>query len=562
MSEAVFFVDSAQNLSTMPVMDQVAEKVSRLPHSPGVYIMKGENDVWLYIGKAKDLRRRVASYFREGGDDRYQIRFLVKQIRDLECVVTDTEKEALLLEHTLIQRHQPKYNVFLKDGKTFSRIRIGTDHPFPRIGIVRRVAKDGARYFGPYLSGGVARETVDRVVRLFQLRTCSDREFANRSRPCVEHQIGRCTAPCVKLVSSHHYEEQVRQAIQFVSGRHREIMNEMKIAMAKASNDLQFEEAARLRDAIADIKASCEMQKVMSHRLHDQDVVGWIEESGDVGIQFFSIRDGKLSSSQHFIVKVTEDPMDTVVSCMMQYYHDAGRIPREVIVASGLEQGDTLSQILSERSGKSVTIKVPRRGERFRLVEMAVANARQALELANGKRLQALDLAAALAKELQLPAPPRRIECVDISNLSGKSPYGAMVTFVDGVPEKSGYRLFRIQSAHEPDDYRMMAETLRRRFRRSDWTKPDLLVVDGGKGQLGVAVRALDEVGAMDIPIVAIAKGRQEGEEDKLYLPNRKNPVIFRKGDPLIIFVKRIRDEVHRFGITAHRRGRLKEAGV
>ncbi len=428
----------------------LSKKIQTFPVSPGVYLMKGEKGAVLYVGKAKNLKKRVKSYFGRESKERYQIKFLMEKTRSIDFIETSSEKEALLLEYKLIKEHRPRYNIDQKDSKTFIRIKLGTNHKCPGIWLTRRVRKDGAEYFGPYTSALACRETVEQIIKFFQMRTCSDREFGNRSRPCIEFDIGRCTAPCIGKVSVDEYADQVRRARLFLKGKKKDLVKYLKAQMKKYSEEMSYEKAANFRDLIDDVNVTLEKQKVM-----DAD---------------------------------------------------------EPIPPPDNESEDVFASIVGE----------------------------------------------GLKKKLHLDDIPRSIECVDISNIQGKHASGSLVFFSNGAPDKTRYRHFNITNIDSPNDYAMMYEVLERRLKRSDWSFPDLLIVDGGKGQLAIASQVLKKLGVIKLSVIAIAKDHRSKRGVNIYLPGRSNPVKFKENDPSLLYLVRIRDEVHRFAIAHYRRRHIK----
>jgi excinuclease ABC subunit C len=542
----------------------VEEKIAGLPASPGVYLMKGKEGI-IYIGKAKNLRSRVRSYFLGKGDTRYAVRYLAKKIEDLDYIVTGNEKEALILEDTLLKKHKPRYNIRLKDDKTYVSIKITTNEKFPRILVTRRIKKDGARYFGPYASARMVRDTVKFIRRIFPLCVCTPHEFRNRVRPCLDYQLGICSAPAVGLITEKDYRELVEGAVLFLEGRNRELIKRLKKKMKEASSVRDYEKAAKLRDQIASIEATLEEQKVVSGLLKDQDVFALEEEKKAIVIEALFIREGRLTGARDFPFHRVGLPEGEVLSSFLtQFYRGERFIPDEVLLSAPAEDVSVIKDWLSEKKGKRVTILTPRRGLKLKLVKMAEANAREALakrkEAATGKD----DVIRELKKRLHLKDPPRLIEAFDISNIGGRQAVGAMVTFSDGRPDKSRYRLFRIKTADGPDDYAMMYEVLSRRYASPEGPPlPDLVIVDGGKGQLNVATKVMAELKIKGPGIAALAKERaEEGRAvikgERVYLPNVKDPIWLKEGSGADLLLRRVRDEVHRFAITYHRRLRGK----
>ena len=545
------------------------KKVSRFPSRPGVYLMKDAQGRVLYVGKAKDLRVRVRSYFREGGDGRASIRHLMARTADLDFVVTDSEKEALILENTLIKRHRPRYNVNLRDDKTYLSLRLDVQNPFPRITLVRQVKRDGALYFGPYSSARDLRETVDLLLQIFPLRQCSDRELRSRTRPCLYCQIRGCKAPCCGLVDESAYRKVVEQVVLFLKGRSGELAGHLKKGMAEASGRLDFEEAARLRDRLRAVELTLERQKAVSHEAVDRDVVGLVREGAEAEVVVLVVRSGNLIDRRSYYLADLQTDGEAVLAGFLQQYYRGDRIvPPEVIVGTRLSEEDrpVLEEWLSEKGGRRARLVHAKRGEKAELVRMAEANARELLEERRKTKVGYESALAELQARLSLPRPPRRMECYDISNVQGRHPVGSMVSFQDGFPNKGGYRRFSIRSVEGADDFAMLYEVISRRLGRTGegWERPDLLVVDGGKGQLAMALKALADSGAADVPAVGLAKARAlpgSGEAvdhsaERVFLPERMNPVILPRNSSALFLLQRIRDEAHRFAVTYHRKRR------
>jgi len=549
------------------------ERLKNLPQSPGVYLMKGSKGEVLYIGKAKNIRSRVRSYFRDTSDTRYTIKFLASKVSDIEYLITTNEKEALILEDTLLKKHKPKYNIRLKDDKTYVSIKLTLQEQFPRIFITRQIKKDGSRYFGPYASAQKARETVRFIRQLFPLCTCSPLEFKNRVRPCLDYQLGICSAPCVNFISEAAYKELVDKTILFLEGRSKELLAELKANMLTASDSHEFERAAKLRDQIAAIEATLEEQKVVSGERIDRDIFAHIVSNGDFLIQGLFVRDGRISSARDFFFKSHELPAEEALSSFLAQYYSSDRfIPDEIILPLAVEDKESIEDWLSEKRGKRVTLFIPAKGDRFKLLKMADANAKESIKRRN-EALQGKDaLLDELKKRLHLKKTPKVIEAFDISNISGKLAVGAMVTFEDAKPNKNRYRLYKIKTIKEPDDYGMLKEVLFRRYKKADKELglPDLILMDGGKGQLNIALTVMKELGINDIDIAAIAKEKGQGAGDegqkeqgeKVYRPNVKDPIILKEGSGADLFIREIRDEVHRFAIRYHKklRGKIKSA--
>ncbi|MFQ5585285.1 MAG: excinuclease ABC subunit UvrC [Thermodesulfobacteriota bacterium] len=550
------------------------EKLKALPPLPGVYLMKGRRGEVLYIGKAKNIRSRVRSYFHGTSDTRHTVRFLVSKVADLDFIVTANEKEAFILEDTLLKRYKPRYNIRLKDDKTYVSIKLTLSDTFPRILVTRRVKSDGSRYFGPYASARKVRETIKFIRRLFPLCTCSEAEFNNRVRPCLDYQLGICAAPCVGYLSEERYEELVEATILFLEGKNRRLITLLKGRMREASKSLEFEAAATIRDQIAALEETLREQKVVSHKGIDRDLFALAEESGALLVKVISVRDGRVVGGRDFPFRGREIPLDEFLSSFLsQYYRRDAFIPDEVVVPHAPEGREVIEEWLSDRKGRRVRVVVPRRGERVRLLAMATANAEESLrERGGGEAETNLLLLEALQKRLRLGKLPKVIEAFDISNTGGVLAVGAMVTFRAGEPDKKSYRLFKIRMSDGPDDYGMMYEVMSRRYKKAgrgaggDRGMPDLIIVDGGKGQLNVALRVLEELGIEGVEVAALAKERDNagaggaGKGERIFLPRVKDPVLLREGSKPDLLLRRIRDEVHRFAISYHKR--LRKRGI
>lgn len=533
------------------------QSAKNFPRHPGVYIFRDTRGRPLYIGKAKDLKKRVMSYF-TGRDERPAIAFLLRRASTLDSILTDNEKEALLLENTLIKQFHPRYNIDLRDDKNYVSIRMGTDHSSPGIRLTRKILKDGATYFGPYASAASAREAVDQLIATLGIRSCSDTVFANRVRPCLLYDIGRCTAPCVGKISASAYAERVEEATLFLKGKRQEFIHRLKEKMSMASEKQEYETAAKYRDAVKRLQGSLETQKMVIHGGGDADVIGFVRTQEDAALCLLSIRAGTLLDRQTFHFRsVAGDDEEVLASFVVERYR-ASSIPSFVCLPFTMRAGPAVAHILSDRKGRTVRLCVPRRGLQFQMLKLAQKNAEAMLGNSS--------LLLQLGKRCSVGGAARVIECIDVSNLSGREAVGALVSFVDGNPEKSRYRLYNIRTLATPNDYAMMQEIVMRRFggsasgRHLPLSSPDLLLVDGGKGQLAIVERALEEVGMDTLPVIAIAKSKGKEKLDRVYIPGRKNPLSLRANSPELLLLMRIRDEAHRFGINAHRRQRNKRA--
>jgi excinuclease ABC subunit C len=550
-----------------------AEKLTNLPSRPGVYLMRDERGKVIYVGKAKDLRGRVRAYF-HSPDGRCQVEFLVRRVADIETLVTSNDKEALILENNLIKQYKPRYNIRLKDDKSYLSIKVTTQHAWPRIFTTRKIVKDGNRYFGPFSSAVAARETLDIIEKHFLLRNCTEHNFKNRSRPCLQYQIKRCLAPCVLPVSQEEYRERVRQAILFIEGKQNELLAELKHRMAAKSEALEFEAAAKIRDQIQAVEKTLEKQRMVAHWGSDQDVFGLYREGGFIEVQVLFVRQGKLTGSQSYSLEDLEFPDEEVMGALLtQFYQGQRFIPDEILLPLELEDSEVREEYLRENKGKRVAIFSPQRGDKRELVEMARENARQSFFERHDQEKARERMLQELQSKLRLRNYPQRIECYDISMLHGAHAVGSMVTFVNGEPDKSRYRHYRIRSIDASsggDDFGMMLEVLKRRFTRgkSEEDLPDLVVVDGGRGQLAMALAAMAEVGVKGVEAVGLAKMRVqsapqsaaiERSEERVFLPGQSNPVILKRNSNALFLLQRVRDEAHRFAITHHKKLRSRQ---
>ncbi len=563
------------------VDEHIHEKLGVVPKQPGVYIFKDTKDVVLYIGKAVDLNSRVRAYFTASPDTRPFINFLKPRIKHIEFMLTDTEKEALLLENNLIKKHKPKYNIRLKDDKSYVNIRISADHKFPGIQVLRRPVRDGSLIFGPYASAFAARETVKLITDLFQLRTCTDAELRNRIRPCMKYQIKRCSAPCAGHITQEDYREHVKQAQLFLEGKTRAVINALKAQMKTESGLEHYEKAAQIRDLILNIEKTVEKQKVESSSAVDMDIFTMASEGQTVAVNGLFIRNGQLLNSLNYLFRDTlldkEELMGSVIS---QYYENGHFIPDRICLPFPLTVMNILQSRLSDVKAGTVRIEIPKAGKKLELIGLSEKNAAEYLHLSLQKQATALSAVEALQEILHLKDTPSTIECFDNSNILGTNSVSSMVRFENGVPVKAKYRHYRLREVNRPDDYAMMHEVLSRRFRDKE-DIPSLIIVDGGKGQLSIALDVLKELGIEQPDVIGIAKihrdsptagayGRDEGhtsrasldrvnrEEERIYLPNRKDPINIVQKSEALMLLKRIRDEAHRFAITYHRKLRSK----
>jgi excinuclease ABC subunit C len=554
-------------------MAEIGEKLTNLPSRPGVYLMRDNNGKVIYVGKAKDLRARVRAYFNRA-DERSQIEFLVRRIEDIDTLVTANDKEALILENNLIKQYKPRYNIRLKDDKSYLSIKVTTQHAWPRILATRKIVKDGSRYFGPFSSALAARETIDIIEKHFLLRNCTDHNFQNRSRPCLQYQIKRCMAPCVLPVAADVYREQVRQAMLFIEGRQQELIHDLKQRMQEKSAALEFEAAARIRDQIQAVEKTLERQRMVSHWGVDQDVFGLYREGGFIEVQVLFVRQGKLTGNQSYSLEDLEFPDEEIMGALLtQFYQGHRFIPDEILLPVSLDDGEVREEYLGERKGKKVSVLTPQRGDKRQLVEMAAENARQSFSERHDQEKAREKMLGGLQAQLRLKQYPYRIECFDISTIHGAHAVGSQVTFINGEPDKAKYRHYRIRTIDPTgggDDFGMMLEVLKRRFARGkeEASLPDLIVVDGGRGQLSMALAAMIEVGVSGVDVIGLAKMRVqaaprraeiERSEERIFLPNQSNPVILKRNSNALFLLQRVRDEAHRFAITHHRKLRSRQ---
>ena len=563
----------------MEVSEEIRTQIETLPRRPGVYLMRDVGGTVIYVGKAIDLRSRVRSYFQPSAWENPKVRAIVSDIADLDFIVTDSELEALILEANLIKQHRPRYNVRLKDDKRYPYIQITWAAPFPKVLITRRMEQDGSRYFGPFTSSSAVHQTLDLLRRSFPYLTCNREITGHDERPCLYYDIKLCLGPCIGAVTQEEYRAMIRGLARFLEGRSEQVIADLETRMQTAAVELDFEQAATLRDQLRAVRIVVAHQKIVSAAGTDQDVVAFAREDGDACVQVFFIRGGKLLGREYFVLEGAqdEDERDVMAAFLKQFYEEAAYIPPEVLLPERIEEALIIEQWLRGKRGAKVALRVPRRGQKRELVSLAAENAAETLAALRTqwhadahKHEQAL---AELQEALELPTAPVRIECYDISTTQGTEVVGSMVVFVQGVPRKSAYRRFIVRSVHGQDDYASMREVLQRRFRRwqmatSDgklgnrdikgWAKlPDLLIVDGGKGQLSVAVEVLEEFDLLArVPVAGLAKQREE-----IFVPGRARPILLPRRSQGLFLVQRVRDEAHRFAIT-HHRARRRKAGV
>lgn len=565
-------------------MKSFTERLMVTPTSPGVYLMHDNTGKVLYVGKAVSLRARLLTYFSSKSGLDKKTRNMVSRVADFEFIVTESDSEAVILECNLIKQHKPPYNVRLKDDKSYPFIKIDYSEDFPQVYITRRVSNDGSRYFGPFASAHSVRQTLVLLKKLFPYRSCTKTITGDDTRPCLDYHIHRCVGPCIGAVNRQQYAEVIDQVVMFLEGKADTVSVSIGVQMYEAAEALEFERAAALRDQLKAIERVQESQKVFHPTNESMDVLAVALGSMEAMVQVFFVRKGKLVGRDHFMMAgTTGDGPETILSAFVEQFYDANPyVPPRVVLQHPLDSAEAIQNWLGQKRGGPVVLQVPQRGEKRRLVQMVAENAAQGLEQLKVKRAFEGDIAMVieeLQEALNLPRPPRRIECYDISNIQGSNPVGSMVVFEDGKPRKSHYRRFKIKSVEGVDDYSMMREVLTRRFRRlaksedeSDnndqrfstrdaemqdaWQSvPDLVLIDGGKGHLGSAVQVFLELGIEDIPLSSLAK-----ENEELFVPQTPEPIVLPRTSQALFLVQRLRDEAHRFAITFHRQRRSRGA--
>ena len=536
--------------------ENIREKLALLPDSPGVYIMKDARGRIIYVGKAVVLRNRVRQYFQHNSSHSPKVKAMVSHIADFEFIMTGSEIEALILECNLIKKHHPHYNISLMDDKTYPYVKVTLLEAFPRVFLTHRVTKDGSRYFGPYTDVTAVRESLKLLRKIFPLRTC--RQFPDR--PCLEYHIKRCLAPCVGRITKEEYGEIIREVMLFLEGRTDAVQQELQARMKEAADAYQFERAARLRDQLRAVKKATEKQNIVTGA-GDQDAIGMARSEIGVCVQIFFIRSGKMVGREHFLLEGSEQETDADVlrAFLQQYYHRAAFIPHEVLLPLQTPERELTQAWLEKKKGVKVRIEVPQRGTKHDIVAMAVSNAQKYLsdEAARLKQATAETKGAVLelGRYLGLKTPPWRMECFDISHIQGSETVASMVVFEGGLPKKSDYRRFKIRSTEgKPDDFLSMREVTRRRYGSlAEEEMPDLIVIDGGKGQLSSALEIIRGAGHKDVPVVGLAK-----QFELVFKEGQSDPVVLPRHSQALYLIERIRDEAHRFAITFHRKLRGK----
>jgi len=556
--------------------DAIKRRLRAVPDGPGVYLFRDHRTQVIYVGKALRLRDRLRSYFTPGYAETARVSELVRKIHDFEFVTTANEVEALVLENNLIKNYKPRFNIRLKDDKNYLYLKLPVTEEYPRVHYSRRVLKDGALYFGPYTSAQSLRGTVKSIRQLLPFRTCSD-EIFKQGKVCLDFHIKRCPGPCERRISAEDYKARIHEVALFMEGRSDVLVNELKDRMDRASGRLDFENAARYRDQLQSIERIADRQKVVVQGRDDQDIVAYAHTGDQVFVEVAYIRQGKMVGHDGHALEGAGDATqpELLRGFLLQYYESATHVPRTVIVPGAVEEPELLTSWLTMKRGGPVTIEVPQRGRKRALVTQLAETAAQELEQLRIQidydRSRTEPMLAALAEALDLESPPKRIECYDISNIQGDSAVGAMVVFEDGRPRNDHYRHFKIKFVPGPNDFAMLQEVLRRRLERlessqrredadvvgdrSFTSRPDLILIDGGKGQLSAALEVLESAGYADIPTFALAKEREE-----IFAPGRSEPIVQERNSPGMFLVQRIRDEAHRFAITHHRKVRARKA--
>lgn len=549
--------------------ESIRKRLENLPPDPGVYLMKGPAGEYIYIGKAKSLSDRVRSYFQRGANLTPRIRSMIGNVDDIEFIVTGSELEALILENNLIKKHKPRYNVILRDDKNYPLLRIPIKDDFPRLEVVRRVKRDGALYFGPYVPANALRETLKVIRRVFPLATCKIKIDGKAPAPCIQFQIKRCMAPCTGNQTKEEYHKIVGQVKMFLDGKDKELLRLMKAEMEAASDMLDFEGAARIRDKIFKIEKVLERQRINSTALEDQDVIAFSRDGEYCDVQVMFIRGGMLIGRKDFFLDGVGDTTDQeiIYSIFQQLYSNEIIIPGEILIPVDIQDRDLFEGWLSVQRGKKVRILTPERGKDAGLIKLARENALVALKERMRETAEGMEILAELNKVLGLKRFPHRIEAFDISNTMGSEAVGSLVVWEDNRIKKSAFRKFKIKTVHGADDFAMMEEVISRRFSHSNaeekdeskgWEHPDLIIIDGGKGQLSSALGALEKLGLDDIDIIAMAKAKGE-KDDRVFLPDDRLARLLDQKSRVMHLLQRIRDESHRFAIEYHKNLRGKE---
>ncbi len=538
------------------MQSKIQEQLKLLPTNPGVYLMKNEQAKIIYVGKAINLKNRVKSYFQSSKNHSPKVKSMVEKISDFEYIITANEIEALILECNLIKKYRPKYNISLRDDKTYPYIKVTLNEDYPTVSITRKILKDGAKYFGPYTSAGAVHEVLNLLKKLFQIRSCRQ---MNTKRPCLEFHIKRCLAPCTGRVAKSEYREMIKSLCLFLEGRNEVVLKELTNRMQIAAENFQFELAAKLRDQVLAIEKISAKQNIIIGS-SDQDIIGLARKADEACIQIFFIRSGKMIGRDHFLLNGTEDETDSALlnAFLEQYYNKATFIPKEILLPAEIENEEILSAWLSQKKNAKVSFGLPQRGVKKEMVLMANDNAVVVLEEQMIKNSAGLEQTVGAMKDLgrylRMEKELKRIECFDISHIQGSETVASMVVFSNGAPDKQEYRRYKLKSVEgKPDDFKSMQEVVGRRYRQSDGIMPDLIIIDGGKGQLNSALEIIRALGHYQIPVVGLAK-----QFEYVFLEGQSEPVILPPNSKALYLIQRIRDEAHRFAITYHRKLRHK----
>jgi excinuclease ABC subunit C len=543
------------------------EKLKSIPQSTGVYLLKNEKGRSIYIGKAKNLRSRISSYLNEGeGVQRPQIVYLMQEVVDIDYFVTRNEREALVLENSLIKQKKPKYNIRLRDDKNYLSLRLDPRENYPRLSLTRRVLKDGAIYYGPFASADAIKKSKRLIHKIFPLRDCTDEKFRRHSaRPCLNYYMGLCLGPCAGKSGEEIYKDVVERTRMFLKGEKKQIIKLLKNSMEKASDEMRYEDAASYRNQITLLEKNLDAQMFVTPSTKDKDVVGFYREGQRVEFSILFFRGGSLVDRTTYSFKnALGEDNEILEEFLSQFYGGNRFVPKEIIVPLKVESSRDIEIWLSEKQGRKVLVSTPERGEKVKEVELANRNSLESFQRKYSEELKEFSLLERIKASLHLNRLPVLIECFDISNTQGATAVASMVKFENGAPAKEGYRKFKIKNVEGPNDYASMYEVLSRRLARAEedgWELPDLILIDGGKGQLNIARQVISEIGHEGkVDLASIAKGRQEGENDKIYIYGRKNPIMFSKNSEALFLLMRIRDEAHRFAITFHKKLRGKRA--
>lgn len=556
------------------ILEKLRSLVGEFPTQSGVYLMKNSADKIIYVGKAKNLRARVKSYFLSAKDHSAKTKALVHSICNVEYILTKTEVEAFLLEASLIKKNRPKYNIRLKDDKSYPYIKLSWSDNYPRLYLARKVNKDGSLYFGPYTSGSAVFGTIRFLNRIFKIRDCTDHVFKTRTRPCMTYQIGRCTAPCVDYITQSDYLADLEGARDFLKGRSRKLLKDIEKKMHQAASEEKFEVAARSRDAMFAIQKIMERQSVINDKTElDQDIISFFGDERGLLVEMLHVRAGRVIGNRSHMLSSTyveDDIRDWFISFLNQYYVD-NFIPDEVLtpIELGMDLNKLMQAVLKERSDRDVMVRFPTDNKSQALLEMAEQNAKSHFEKLVSKEEQKQKGLDEIRTKLGLPRIPHKIECFDISHFQGTETVASQVVFEEGRPNKDLYRRYIIKTVYGVDDFKSMYEVLERRFQHTEYEDPDLLVVDGGKGQLAQAIQILKKLKKESIPVVGLAKARTEADfaaaevessEERFFLPGRSNPVTFKSNSEALHILVGLRDEAHRFAITFHRKRRERKS--